>query len=36
NEFCYKFNRRYFGEQQFERVLVASVTYKNEFRYHIR
>ncbi|MDR2119218.1 MAG: IS1595 family transposase, partial [Tannerellaceae bacterium] len=35
-EFCYKFNRRYFGEQQFERVLVASVTYKNEFRYHIR
>ncbi|MDR2763597.1 MAG: IS1595 family transposase, partial [Tannerella sp.] len=36
NEFCYKFNRRYFGEWQFERLLVASVTYKNEFRYHIR
>jgi hypothetical protein len=36
NEFCYKFNRRYFGESQFERLLVASVTYKNEFRYHIR
>jgi hypothetical protein len=36
NEFCYKFNRRYFGEMQFERVLVASVNYKNEFRYHIR
>jgi hypothetical protein len=36
NEFCYKFNRRYFGEWQFERLLVASVAYKNEFRYHIR
>jgi hypothetical protein len=36
NEFCYKFNRRYFGELQFERVLVASVTYKNKFRYHVR
>jgi len=36
NEFCYKFNRRYFGESQFERVLVASATYKNKFRYHIR
>jgi hypothetical protein len=36
NEFCYKFNRRYFGESQFERVLVASVTYKNQFRYHVR
>ena len=36
NEFCYKFNRRYFGESQFERLLIASVSYKNEFRYHIR
>lgn len=35
-EFCYKFNRRYFGEWQFERLLVASVSYKNQFRYHIR
>ena len=25
NEFCYKFNMHYFGESQFERVLVASV-----------
>lgn len=33
NEFCYKFNRRYFGEALFERLLVASVTYKNKFRY---
>ena len=36
NEFCYRFNRRYFGESQFERVLVASVSYKNQFRYHVR
>ena len=36
NEYCYKFNRRYLGEKQFDRILVAAVTYKNEFRYHIR
>jgi hypothetical protein len=36
NEFCYKFNRRYFGESQFDRLLIASVAYKNEFRYHMR
>jgi hypothetical protein len=36
NEFCYKFNRRHFGEAQFERLLVASATYKNKFRYHVR
>jgi hypothetical protein len=36
NEFCYKFNRRYFGELQFDRLLVAGVAYKNQFRYHIR
>ena len=36
NEFCYKFNRRYFGEAQFERVLVAAVGCKNRFRYHVR
>ena len=33
DEFCYKFNRRYFGEALFNRLLVASVSYKNEFRY---
>ena len=33
DEFCYKFNRRYYGEAMFNRLLVASVTYKNEFRY---
>ena len=33
DEFCYKFNRRYFGEVLFGRLLVACVSYKNEFRY---
>ncbi|MFT6946144.1 MAG: hypothetical protein ACJARP_000555 [Vicingaceae bacterium] len=33
DEFCYKFNRIYFGESLFNRLLVASVSYKNEFRY---
>ena len=33
DEFCYKFNRRYFGEALFNRLLVTAVTYKNEFRY---
>jgi predicted RNA-binding Zn-ribbon protein involved in translation (DUF1610 family) len=33
DEFCYKFNRRYFGEALFNRLLVACVGYKNEFRY---
>ncbi len=33
NEFCYKFNRRYLGPVIFDRLLIASVTYKNEFRY---
>lgn len=36
NEFCYKFNRRYFGDRLFDRLLVASVTVKNEFRCRIR
>lgn len=33
DEFCYKFNRRYAGEALFGRLLTASVSYKNEFRY---
>jgi hypothetical protein len=33
DEFCYKFNRRYYGEALFNRLLVTSVSYKNEFRY---
>lgn len=36
NEFCYKFNRRYFGEDLFDRLIVACATNKNEFRYRIR
>jgi len=33
DEFCYKFNRRYFGEAIFNRLLVTAVSYKNEFGY---
>lgn len=33
DEFCYKFNRRYFGEAIFNRLLVACVSYKNTFGY---
>lgn len=33
DEFCYKFNRRYYGEALFNRLLVASVSYKNNFGY---
>jgi len=33
DEFCHKFNRRYFGEALFNRLLVACVSYKNKFRY---
>ena len=33
DEFCYKFNQRYFGEALLNRLLVACVSYKNEFRY---
>ena len=36
NEFCYKFNRRYFGERLFDRLLIAAVSYKNRFRYNMR
>ena len=28
NEFCYKFNRRYFGDRLFERLVIAGVNYK--------
>lgn len=34
NEFCYNFNRRYFGEVLFERLLMVAVSYKNTFRYN--
>lgn len=36
NKFCYKFNRRYFGEAMFDRLMLASVATKNKFRYNIR
>ena len=32
NEFCWKFNRRNFGEALFDRLMVAAVSYKNQFR----
>ncbi len=32
DEFCYKFNRRYFGEKLFNRLMVACITTKNDFR----
>jgi hypothetical protein len=34
--FCYKFNRRYFGEKLFDRLMITAVTYKNYFRYNGR
>jgi transposase-like protein len=33
NEFCYKFNRRYFGNATFDRLLICAISHKNEFRY---
>jgi hypothetical protein len=35
NEFCYKFNRRHFGENLFDRLVTAATSYKNQFRYDI-
>lgn len=35
NEFSWKFNRRYCGDKMFDRLIVTSVNYKNEFRYNI-
>ena len=31
NEFCYKFNRRYFGEGLFDRLVLASVSFRSDF-----
>ena len=36
NEFCYKFNRRHFGEALFDRLLVACASSKNDFRYRMQ
>jgi hypothetical protein len=35
SEYCWKFNRRYFGDKLFERLIISSINYKNEFRYNI-
>lgn len=35
DEYCYKFNRRYFGDWLFDRLMVAALAYKNDFRYNI-
>jgi len=29
DEFCYKFNRRYFGENLFNRLIIKATYYKN-------
>ena len=35
NEFCWKFNRRFFGDALFDRLMLAAVAYKNQFMYNI-
>ena len=35
NEFCYKFNRRYFGEKLFDRLVFVAVRYPTDFRSRI-
>jgi predicted nucleic-acid-binding Zn-ribbon protein len=35
NEYCYKFNRRYFGEDLFERLLMIGVSYQSDFEHRI-
>jgi hypothetical protein len=35
NEFCYKFNRRYFGEHLFDRIVMVAATYPTDFRSRI-
>ena len=32
DEFCYKFNRRFFGEKLFDRLVIAAVSYPPEFK----
>ena len=33
DEFCYKFNRMYFGDRTFDRLVVAAVAYKPTFKH---
>ncbi|MBK5261321.1 MAG: IS1595 family transposase, partial [Peptostreptococcaceae bacterium] len=35
DEFCYKFNRRYFGERIFDRLLLASSSGRSSFKHRI-
>ena len=35
NEFCYKFNRRYFGEDLFERLMMIAASYRTDFEHRI-
>lgn len=30
NEFCYKFNRRYFGDRVFDRLIIAAISYNKK------
>ena len=32
NEYCYKFNRRYFGDKIFDRLLITAVSYSPDFK----
>ncbi len=33
NEFCYKFNRRYFGEDMFDRLLIIASSYRTDLKH---
>ena len=33
DEFCYKFNRKYFGDKTFDRLLIAAIRYRSEFKH---
>lgn len=35
NEFCYKFNRRYFGDKLFDRLMIASIACPSGFEHRI-
>src|SRR5574344_18798 len=34
DEFCYKFNRKYFGDKVFDRLIIASIKYRPTFSHH--
>lgn len=36
NEFCYMYNRCCFGGKKFDRLLIAGINYKNEFKCNIK